>query len=147
MSGKIDPLDLSAVSREGVARTANFLKAAASATFKAPPPPKMKAAPPPLSSAPKKEMPVEEKSAYIDKITAYREKFTWLKKRNGSLSAKSMDADLLDEMHYIETQLGSKAASDSNLGLTLFSAAMNSLEMSTHDRFRICLNSIQRTLS
>ena len=50
---------------------------------------------------------------------------------NGSLSAKSTDADLLDEMHYVEIQLGSKAASDSNVGINLFSAAMKSLEMST----------------
>ena len=50
---------------------------------------------------------------------------------NGSLSAKSTDADLLDEMHYVEIQLGSKAASDSNVGNNLISAAMNSLEMST----------------
>jgi hypothetical protein len=82
--------------------------------------------------APKKEMAIDQKSALIDKITAYREKFTWLKKRNGSLSAKSADAELLDEVHYIEIQLGSKAASDSNVGINLFGAAMNSLEMSTH---------------
>jgi hypothetical protein len=129
-----DPLELGAISREGVARTGN-LKAAASAaaSAKAPPPPKSKPSPAPQIAIPKKnvEMTVEQKSAYLDKITAYREKFPWLKKRNGSLSAKSADADLLDEMHHIEVQLGSKAASDSNVGITLFTTAMNGLEMST----------------
>jgi len=129
MSENVDPLDLSTVSREGVARAENLKAAAAS---KPPPAPKKIAPMPAPAPAPKKEMAIDQKSALLDKITAYREKFTWLKKRNGSLSAKSADADLLDEMHYVEIQLGSKAASDSNVGINLFSAAMNSLEMSTH---------------
>ena len=129
MSENADPLDLSTVSREGVARAGNLKAAAAS---KPPPAPKKSAPMPILAPVPKKEMAIDQKSALIDKITAYREKFTWLKKRNGSLSAKSADAELLDEVHYIEIQLGSKAASDSNVGINLFGAAMNSLEMSTH---------------
>ena len=129
MSENADPLDLSTVSREGVARAGNLKAAAAS---KPPPAPKKSAPMPIPAPAPKKEMAIDQKSALIDKITAYREKFTWLKKRNGSLSAKSADAELLDEVHYIEIQLGSKAASDSNVGINLFGAAMNSLEMSTH---------------
>lgn len=128
MSENVDPLDLSTVSREGVARAGNLKAAAAS---KPPPAPKKSAPMPIPAPAPKKEMAIDQKSALIDKITAYREKFTWLKKRNGSLSAKSADAELLDEVHYIEIQLGSKAASDSNVGINLFGAAMNSLEMST----------------
>jgi len=129
MSENADPLDLSTVSREGVAHAGNLKAAAAS---KPPPAPKKSAPMPAPAPAPKKEMAIDQKSALLDKITAYREKFTWLKKRNGSLSAKSADADLLDEMHYVEIQLGSKAASDSNVGINILSAAMNSLEMSTH---------------
>jgi len=128
MSENVDPLDLSTMSREGVARAGNLKAAAAS---KPPPAPKKSAPMPIPAPAPKKEMAIDQKSALIDKITAYREKFTWLKKRNGSLSAKSADPELLDEMHYIEIQLGSKAASDSNVGINLFGAAMNSLEIST----------------
>ena len=73
-----------------------------------PPPPKPKEVPielpPPMPS-------VEEKSAMIDKIQAYREKFPTLKKRN-TVSAKSSFEDLADEIHYIEMQLGSKEAGD-----------------------------------
>jgi len=129
-----DPLDLGKISREGVARTSNVKAAAASAAkapaakAKFPPPP----APPPVKKQVPLEMPIEQKSAHVDRILAYREKFTWLKKRNGAVTAKSADADLLDELHYIEVQLGSKSTSDSNVGTSLFGAAMSGLEMSTH---------------
>jgi hypothetical protein len=131
---KTDPLDLGKISREGVARTSNVKAAAASAAkapaakAKFPPPP----APPPVKKQVPLEMPIEQKSAHVDRILAYREKFAWLKKRNGAVTAKSADADLLDELHYIEVQLGSKSTSDSNVGTSLFGAAMSGLEMSTH---------------
>jgi len=78
MSENVDPLDLSTVSREGVARAGNLKAAAAS---KPPPAPKKSAPMPMPAPAPKKEMAIDQKSALLDKITAYREKFTWLKKR------------------------------------------------------------------
>ena len=132
---KTDPLDLGKISREGVARTSN-VKAAAASAAKAPAAPKAKLPPPPAPPPVKKqvplEMPIEQKSAHVNRILAYRENFTWLKKRNGAITAKSADAKLLDELHYIKVQLGSKSTSDSNVGTSLFGAAMSGLEITTH---------------
>ena len=101
---RTDPLNVSKISREGIARTSN-VKAAAATAAKAPAAPKAKfsppPAPPPIKKAVPLDMPIEQKSAHVDRILAYREKLTWLKKRNGAISAKSADADLLDELHYI----------------------------------------------
>jgi hypothetical protein len=58
--------------------------------------------PPPLAPPP----PVD-RSALIDKITAYRERFPFLKKRN-NVTVKSSVEEIFDELHYCELQLGSQ---------------------------------------
>lgn len=127
-----DPLFMSGVSRETISKgKAAAAAAAAKPVAKAPAAPTKKGGlpmptPPPLPP----EMTVDEKSRLVDHILAYREKFPWLKKRNGTVSAKSSEAELRDELHYIETQLGSKNQ-DSSFGLTVFTSAMTGLEMST----------------
>ena len=89
-------------------------------------------APPPntqFQEAPPDEPPPIDKSHYLDKITAYRERFPNLKSRN-KLSGKSSDDEVLDELAYIETQLGS-GQSDGNMGCMLLHGAMSGLEAST----------------
>jgi hypothetical protein len=51
--------------------------------------------------------------------TASRENIPWQTKRKGSVSAKSSEAELRDELRYIETQLGCKSQ-DSSFGLPIF---------------------------
>ena len=82
---------------------------AASAT---PPPP-----PPPVS--------VEEKSALLDKLGAYRERFPHLKKRN-NVTVKSSADDIEDELHYCEMQLGSRQ--DNNIGGMILHGSMLVIE-------------------
>jgi hypothetical protein len=129
-----DPLFMHGVSRESIGKG----KAAAAAAAAKAPAPKTTAAPSTLKKSlpmptpppPPPEMAMEEKTRFVDHITAYREKFPWLKKRNGNVTAKSGEAELRDEMHYIESQLGCKNQ-DSSFGLTCFTSAMTGLEMST----------------
>ena len=83
---------------------------AASAT-PAPPPP------PPVS--------VEEKSALLDKLGAYRERFPHLKKRN-NVTVKSSADDIEDELHYCEMQLGSRQ--DNNIGGMILHGSMLAIE-------------------
>jgi len=83
---------------------------AASAT---PPPPP----PPPVS--------VEEKSALLDKLVAYRERFPHLKKRN-NVTVKSSADDIEDELHYCEMQLGSRQ--DNNIGGMILHGSMLAIE-------------------
>ena len=52
-----------------------------------------------------KELTDEQKSALLDKLSAYKERFPHLKSRN-KLSGKSTTAEVMDEMHYYESQLG-----------------------------------------
>jgi hypothetical protein len=128
-----DPMFMAGVSRESVSKSkAAAAAAAAKAAQKAAPAAATakKGLPMPTPPAPPPEMTVDEKSRFVDHIGAYREKFPWLKKRNGNVSAKSSEAELRDELHYIETQLGSKNQ-DSSFGLTIFTSAMTGLEMST----------------
>ena len=78
------------------------------------------------SSAPPPPPPVEfDKSALLDKLGAYRERFPHLKKRN-NVTVKSSAEDILDELHYCEVQLGSKQ--DSNVGAMLLHGAMVAVE-------------------
>lgn len=81
------------------------------------------------TSAPKeaKEAPVSEvdKSKLLDKLSQYRERFPHLKKRS-NVTVKSSVEDILDEIHYCETQLGSK--NDGNFGCMLLHGAMVALE-------------------
>ncbi|AUD57300.1 hypothetical protein [Pleurochrysis sp. endemic virus 2] len=67
----------------------------------------------------------EQKSVMLDKIFAYRERFSELRKRN-NVSAKSTLEDIKDELHYCETQLGSK--SDGSVGAMALHSAMMALE-------------------
>jgi len=92
---------------------------------KAPP---SKAPPPPPEPPP----PAIDKSAVLDKITAYRERFTHLKKRN-NVSVKSSEAELMDELHFIETQLGSRT--DTRIGSQLVFAAAVGIEYTTSNVF------------
>lgn len=75
-------------------------------------------------------LPPIDPSQLLDKIAAYRERFPKLKSRNPKLSAKNSVEELLDELHYIELQLGS--GSDGSFGNMLFLSGMSLLETSTH---------------
>ena len=77
----------------------------------APPPP------PPVSA--------EEKSALLDKLGAYRERFPHLKKRN-NVTVKSSADDIEDELHYCEMQLGSRQ--DNNIGGMILHGSMLAIE-------------------
>ena len=87
------------------------------APSEAPPP-----APPP---------PVKDRSVLLDKISAYRERFPHLKKRN-NLSAKSSLEEIEDELHYCELQLGSQAGAQ-NLGGTVLYGTMLCIEKVTFE--------------
>ena len=81
---------------------------------------------PPMSESNTPAPEVEfDKSAAIDKIGAYRERFPFLKKRN-NVTAKSLQSEIEDELHYIEKQLGSK--DDSKVGGLIFCSAMSAVE-------------------
>lgn len=68
-------------------------------------------------------------SQLLDKIAAYKERFTHLKSRNPKLSAKSSIEEITDELHYIELQLGS--SKDGSLGNMIFIGSMVGLETLT----------------
>ena len=86
----------------------------ASSSSSAPPPP----------PAPAPEAPVEDKSKLLDKIQAYKERFPQLKSRN-KLTAKCSYDELLDEVHYIEQQLGQ---SEGHMGHHVFFMMLSGLE-------------------
>ena len=83
----------------------------------------------PIAPEIKKEPPPEptqaDKSALLDKLGAYRERFPHLKKRN-NVSVKSSADDILDELHYCELQLGSKQ--DGNMGSMLLHGTVLAIE-------------------
>jgi len=87
-----------------------------------PPPEVPSTAPPP---------PQFDRSVALDKIAAYRERFSNLKKRN-NVTAKSTDAEIEDELHYIELQLGSQG-SGTNMGATMLYAGAIGIEKFTRD--------------
>ncbi len=91
--------------------------AASSVSAKAP----SRAPPPP---------PEVDKSLLLDKITAYRERFTHLKKRN-NVTAKSTADELTDELHYIETQLGANGNHSHSIGAHLLVGTMKTIEVAT----------------
>ena len=66
-----------------------------------------------------------DKSALLDKILAYRERFPHLKKRN-NVTVKSATEDIVDELHYCEMQLGSR--NDGSLGAMLLHGTMVAVE-------------------
>jgi predicted house-cleaning NTP pyrophosphatase (Maf/HAM1 superfamily) len=76
--------------------------------------------PPPPTVVPVQEV-VVDKSALLDKLTAYRERFPHLKKRN-NVSVKSSAEDIEDELHYCEVQLGSKQ--DGSVGSMILHSTM-----------------------
>ena len=73
--------------------------------------------PPPVSA--------EEKSALLDKLGAYRERFPHLKKRN-NVTVKSSADDIEDELHYCQMQLGSRQ--DNNIGGMILHGSMLAIE-------------------
>ena len=96
---------------------------ASGATFSKTKPPSE--GPPPAPQAPK------DRSVLLDKITAYRERFPFLKKRN-NLSGKSTIEEIEDELHYCELQLGSQGGAQ-NIGATVLYGTMLGIEKITHD--------------
>jgi hypothetical protein len=67
----------------------------------------------------------------LDKITAYRERFPHLKKRN-NLTAKCSIEEIEDELHYLELQLGSQG-NTTNFSATVLYGTMLGLEKVTKD--------------
>lgn len=74
--------------------------------------------------------PEVDKSALLDRIGRYRERFPQLKSRN-KLSAKSSAEELEDELHYIEQQLGGSGGN--NAGMTALIFAMAGVEKVTQE--------------
>jgi hypothetical protein len=72
----------------------------------------------------------DERQQILDRLGRYRERFTKLKKRNGTLSLKSSLAELKDEEHYIEQQLGREEGPGGSLKQAnlFFVATMHALE-------------------
>jgi hypothetical protein len=113
-----DATDVVNVSVQGVGERMQMQKAAERGTE--PPPakptkaPRAAAPPPPPPPAPKRAETAaereagefDERQALLDRVGKYRERFPKLKKRNGALSIKSSLMELMDEVHYIEAQLG-----------------------------------------
>lgn len=83
---------------------------------------------PPETPAPV-PLPPPNKTPLLDKITAYRERFPNLKKRN-NVTAKSTFEEIEDELHYLELQLGSQPGG-ANLSTTIFYGGMLAIEKST----------------
>tara|TARA_Y100000385_G_C12806739_1_gene514293 strand:- start:197 stop:670 length:474 start_codon:yes stop_codon:yes gene_type:complete len=67
---------------------------------------------------------VVDKSAMLDKLEAYRERFPKLKSRN-KLTGKSTGDEIADELHYVEQQLGQR---EGNMGTHVFLLGMSAIE-------------------
>ena len=78
-----------------------------------------------IKAVPAPEKPVDV-SALLDRISAYRERFPHLKSRNAKLSAKSTAEEVLDELHYLELQLGSQM--DGSVLCKAYVASLNLVE-------------------
>ena len=84
--------------------------------------------PPSAPSAPSEPIePPKDRSKLLDKVQAYKEKFPHLKSRN-KLSGKSSADEIEDELHYFESQLGTK---DGSMHVQLFLASLAGLEAVT----------------
>ena len=86
--------------------------------------------PPPTAPEPPPEKP-KDKSALLDKLGHYRERFPELKSRN-KLSGKSSVDEIEDELHYCEQQLGAQSG---NMQGNIFLAAMAGVEYVTAQHF------------
>jgi hypothetical protein len=86
---------------------------------------RMSEPPPP----PPKPPPPVDKSAILDKLHAYKERFPHLTSRN-KVTAKSTPDELADELHYVEKQL---AGGGGGAGMHVLIAAMHGLETFTRD--------------
>lgn len=84
-------------------------------------------APPPAPPPP----PPVDRSALLDKLMSYKERFPDLKSRN-KITGKSSVEEIEDELHYIEHQLGTQKG---NLAGNLFVASMAGLEFVTQNYF------------
>ena len=93
---------------------------------------KMKAPSEAPSTAPPPPPVVINRSLMLDKIMAYRERFPHLKKRN-TISAKSSDDEIADELHYCELQLGSQGGGTNNIAGTVLYGAMIGVEKVTRE--------------
>jgi hypothetical protein len=115
---KIKPPSELDIKREERKQTEAQTKAIKEARLNKPPPP-----PPPTPEE------LIDPSVLLDRVHAYRERFPQLKSRNSKLSGKSSIDELLDEIHYIELQLGGNK--DGNVGNMIFIGSMMALENST----------------
>jgi len=79
---------------------------------------------PPPPAPPPPEPPVEDKSKLLDKIQAYKERFPHLKSRN-KLTAKASFDELLDEVHFLEQQLGQR---EGHMGHHVFFLLLSGVE-------------------
>jgi hypothetical protein len=75
--------------------------------------------------------PPKDRSVLLDKVTAYRERFPQLKKRN-NLTGKSSVEEIEDELHYLELQLGSQGGAQ-NLGATVLYGTMLCVEKMSNE--------------
>ena len=102
---------------------------------------KGKAAAAPHTEPPPPPPPQVDKSALLDKLGAYRERFPELKTRN-KVSARSTAEEIEDELHYVQMQLGQK---EQNMGVSVFLAAMAAIEEgSRHYNTGLNLNGLHR---
>lgn len=85
----------------------------------------------PSEAPPPAPPPAKDRSVLLDKITAYRERFPHLKKRN-NLTVKSTIEEIEDELHYLELQLGSQGGAQ-NFSATVLYGTMLCLERVTND--------------
>ena len=84
--------------------------------------------PVPVAPEPKEQLDIP---LTLDKIYAYRERFPHLKSRN-KVGPKSSQEEVIDELHYIELQLGSQGSQQAGLAPTALYCTLVGLERSTH---------------
>jgi len=88
--------------------------------------------PPPAPVAMEPEPPPpKDRSALLDKLHLYKERFPETKSRN-KISGKSSVEEIEDEIHYVEQQLGTK---DGNMATTMLVTAMAGIEHVTAHHF------------
>ena len=88
-------------------------------------------APPPPPKPPPEPEVVPDRSALLDKLGQYKERFPNLKSRN-KIGGRSSVEEIEDEIHYCEQQLGTK---DGHMGTQLFIATMAGIEHVTSNYY------------